>query len=939
MPEIPQTSMAAGEVTPAMYGRVDLARYFIGLRTCLNWMVRQTGGVTNRPGFRYVGSTKLVGTMARLIDFKVSSTEAYVIELGEYYMRFYYRGGLVRYDLDALTTWTLPSSWVVGDIVKDNGFIYRCILDHTNTDLSFYFPDDPTYWLEIEDIAEVITPWPAADLRGLDYTQSADVMTFCHPDHKQRQLGRYSHSDWRLSVFGNVGGPFGDLNLNTLNTIVATNMTGVVTLTSPENIFTADMVDRYIQIEQNPEALTPRWEVAKAILANAIYKTNSGYYKAIAAGTTGTVRPDHLEGIGYDGSPGVAWQYLHNGVGIALITAYVSPTEVTATVQDYIPESVVNASIPRTITDMEPGAPEVTAPDPAPAENVLVTVLSHGYLDGSNVTLSGVTGITGANGTWAISVKSSDTFELIGCIAEGTWGGAGVVTRTLVASPTYKWSLEEWGGTRGFPATSTYYQQRQIFGGAPGRPQAVQMSKTAGFLDFGKNIPMLDDDAIDFSLNAGTIGHILHFVNLKNLIALTTEGPWMIIKEQGNPIPITDPQGEGGSATVRPLKINKQALYVEDKGGAIRSLGYEFSSDTYEGKDLTVTADHLFEGHSIVEWCFQKIPNHVVWMVRDDGVLIGLTYLVEQEVVAWHRHTTDGLFESISCVTEPTEDAVYAVVRRNVNGSDVRYVEKLNTRIFPTPEDEFIVDSGLTYDGRNAGAGIGFMLSTLTGGWTYQDTLNIETNTAVFTGASDVGDAVVLTDDEGDLLRLTIIEYVSPTQVNVLANRTVPVECQTGTGFDLARDTFTNLGHLEGKTVSILADAKVAPSAVVTAGVVTIPNAAVVVHIGLPIVADIETLEINTPGTTFQGKPKNVNSVSLMVQNTRGLLVGPTPEDLLETRVEISSKFDALYQHTTGILPVNIISDWSKGGRVLIRQQEPLAATILAIIPNVTMPS
>jgi hypothetical protein len=569
--------------------------------------------------------------------------------------------------------------------------------------------------------------------------------------------------------------------------------------------------------------------------------------------------------------------------------------------------------------------------------DVVVSISSHGFSTGDLITISGVTGISDANGSWTITVINSGSFSLDGCEATGVWGGDGLATKTLDAQASYKWSLEAWGGDQGYPSASTYYQQRQVFGGSPGRPQAVQMSKSSGYIDFGTTIPSLDDDALNFSLASGSIGHILHFINLNQLIALTTEGPWTIIKEQGNPIPLTAPQGEGGAATVRPLKINKQALYVEDKGGAIRSLGYEFSSDSYEGKDLTVTADHLFRNHSVVDWCYQKIPNRCVWMVRDDGLLIGLTYMIEQEVVGWHRHDTDGVVESVCCVSEPTEDVVYAVVRREINGTDERYIERIADRKLATPEDAFFVDSGLSYDGRNAGAAITW---ELTGGtdWGYTETLTFTTTTNFFTGVTDVGDKIVLYDEDGQL-RLTITEFVDLKTVKVIASKTVAVQFRNlaQSGFNLARDTFTGIDHLEGKEVAICADGKVSPNVVVSGGTVVIPNAASVVHIGLPIVADIETLEVNTQGATTQDRLKNINSLSLMVTETKGLLYGPNEDELLETRTEVGTKTEELYASVTGILSANIISDWSKGGRVLIRQEYPLPATILAIIPTVTV--
>jgi hypothetical protein len=381
--------------------------------------------------------------------------------------------------------------------------------------------------------------------------------------------------------------------------------------------------------------------------------------------------------------------------------------------------------------------------------------------------------------------------------------------------------------------------------------------------------------------------------------------------------------------------VGDNALFVQDKGGAIRSLSYFFDSDSYRGRDLTITASHLLFGKTVVDWAYQETPFNCVWIVVDDGQLLGLTYMPDQEVVGWHRHDTDGFFESVCCLSEGGEDALYAVVRRTIDGQTKRYLERFTSRFFTDPRDAVFVDSALTYDGRGVGD-VGFTLSTAVG-WTYQDTLTFTTDDDFFAGASDEGDMIVLYDDDGEALRLTIITYVSATEVLVLPNRTVPEECKTGTAFDLARDTFTGLSHLEGKTVSLFADGNVAPSQVVTGGQVSLQTPAVVVHAGLPIEADLETLDINVQGQTLQDKWKNIGSVQLIVENTRGLWIGTDAAHLLEVKPEMSGYYDNPVTEMTGPLEMNVLSDWSRGGRIFIRQSDPLPATILAAIPKVVV--
>ncbi|MDT8419346.1 MAG: ubiquitin-activating E1 FCCH domain-containing protein [Desulfuromonadales bacterium] len=889
---VSQPSFTTGELSPSLYGRIDLARYYTALKTCRNWIVRPYGGVMNRSGSYFAASVKDHARKTRLIDFQVSTSQTYALEFGHQTLRFFSDGALVVY------------------------------------------PDG--HESEGEPV-ELATPWGEDDIFTLKVTQSADVMTICHPDYATRQLSRFSHTSWTLTEFAYRNGPFRPMNIDEALTVRTNGVTGTVTITASDDLFTAEMVGLLMRIEQAADTETKRWEVQKTIALNDIRRAGVGYYQALSAGTTGTVRPSTLEGSENDGDLGVVWLYLHSGFGIVEITEYVSATEVTATVKVRLPDSVVTGAQSRPITgatSFDPDYdPEFNLP-PSGDEYVDVTCSGHGFSNGDTVTISAVEGMTDLNGTWVITLVDANTFRVF-LYTDQLYISGGLASETLGAKETYKWALGAWGGDRGYPTTTTYHQQRQVFGGTDVQPQTVWESAVSGYLDFGQSNPILDDDAITFDLASRRVNEIRHFVPLRELVALTSEGAWMIKKDPNSLIPEANFQGRGGASHIAPVVVGSRALFVQEKGGAIRSLGYFFESDSYEGRDLTLTAAHLLFGKTVVDWAYQETPFNCVWIVTDDGQLLGLTYMPDQEVIGWHRHDTDGYFESVCCLSEGGEDALYAVVRREIGGQTKRYVERFTDRFFTDIREAVFVDSALTYDGRGAGD-VSFTLST-SGGWTYQDTLTFSTAFPAFSGASDEGDVIVLYDDEGEALRLTIITYVSPSQVLVLPNRTVPEECKTGTSFDVARDTFTGLSHLEGKTVSVFADGNVAPQQTVSGGEISLSTPAVVVHAGLPIEADLETLDINAQGQTLQDKWKNIGSVQLIVEKTRGLFIGPDADHLLEVKPEMSGYYDSPVTEMTGPLEMNVLSDWSRGGRIFIRQSDPLPATILAAIPQVVV--
>lgn len=644
-----QPSFTSGEMSPSLHGRVDFARYYTGLKTCRNYIIRQYGGVVNRPGTKFVVETK--GSAAvRLIPFSFSTEQTYVLEFGPYYMRVIKDGAPVVY----------PSG-------------------HASEGLP----------------VEIVTPYDAADLGELTYTQSADVMTLCHQNYAPRQLSRTDHHVWTLATFSNTNGPFQTTNASTSTTIYSDDYEGNITITASASIFTDDQVGLLMYIEQSPDGLTQRWEVSKHIAVNEIRRAGNNFYQAVTSGTTGTVRPSVEEGVEHDGDPGVSWKYLHSGYGIAVITAVTSGTVATATVLKRLPDQVVTGSSTKTVTNAVANS----------ATEVRLTVNVHGFYTGQIVTIAGVEGCTEANGTWTVTVINTNTIDLTGVTFVNPYTSGGTATASWTATPTYKWAFEAWGeDDQLYPRTTHYYQQRQIFGGSYGGPQDVWMSTVAGYTDFGTHISLVDDDAISMRLVSREVNEIRHFVDLNKLIALTSGGAFVLSGNDDSsavtPTSITaNRQTSYGCSTIRPVIVGNQALYLQDKNNRVRSLGYSFAEDSYIGNDLTLLSSHLFKNRTVVDWAFQEDPWSVVWAVRDDGALLGLTYLPEHEVVAWHRHDTDGEVERVCTVSEDDVDALYLVVKRTVNGLVKRFIERLDDRDWEDIEDAFFVDCGLSYDG------------------------------------------------------------------------------------------------------------------------------------------------------------------------------------------------------------------------------------------------
>jgi hypothetical protein len=338
---------------------------------------------------------------------------------------------------------------------------------------------------------------------------------------------------------------------------------------------------------------------------------------------------------------------------------------------------------------------------------------------------------------------------------------------------------------------------------------------------------------------------------------------------------------------------------------------------------------------------FAKAPIQMIWFVSTSGMLLGLTYVPEQQIGAWHKHETDGVFESCTVVAEGNEDRLYVIVRRVVNGNTVRYIERMASRHFDSLEDAFFVDSGATYDGTNTTA----TTVTVSGGttWGPADVLTITASTAIFTypGTSDIGDAIVLSDSAGNKYRLTIRSTTSTTVATARVDVVLPAALRnTATAlYSFARNTISGLSWLEGKTVSILADGAVQPQKVVTSGAITIDRASSIIHIGLPIEADLQSLPLamGIDNGMGQGRYKNVNKAWLRVYQSSGIFIGPDPENLVEAKQRTTEPYGTPPALKTEEIQIMLTPSWLDSGQVYIRQSDPLPLTIVGMTLEVAI--
>lgn len=256
-----------------------------------------------------------------------------------------------------------------------------------------------------------------------------------------------------------------------------------------------------------------------------------------------------------------------------------------------------------------------------------------------------------------------------------------------------------------YPACVNYFQQRKLFGCLKNAPQTLVTTQTGTENNFNISRPLVASDSINIRLSEKEVNEIRHLIGLNDLIVLTSGAEWKLNGSDGTfsaaSPPLCVPQSYYGCSHIQPCVSGNMVLFVQAGGSVVRDLGYEYVSDSYNGDELTIFASHLFENKQVVDMAYSKEPYRILWCVMSDGTVNALTYNKKQEVAGWHKHTTDGEFESVAVIREGFEDVVYFVVKRIINGQVKRFIERMHSRLIDNAEDGFFVDCGMKAEFEN----------------------------------------------------------------------------------------------------------------------------------------------------------------------------------------------------------------------------------------------
>ena len=540
-------------------------------------------------------------------------------------------------------------------------------------------------------------------------------------------------------------------------------------------------------------------------------------------------------------------------------------------------------------------------------------------------------------------------------------------------------------GPGNYPSTIGMFQQRLCLGNTPTQQDWAFLSNTGALNSFNTSQPVAAaSDTVQFEVAGQQYNAITQFVDNGFLLLFTQTGEFSCYgggsAYSAGPITPTEiglnqQAFYGASQLLRPICVGKNVLYLQSQGSKIRELLYNYYINGYSGTDMTVYSNHLFDGYTFVDWCYQQEPNSLVYAVRSDGVLLILTYIPELQLSAWTRCDTLGNFENVCAVPEGSETAVYCVVNRN----GTRYVERFASRQIPmVPTLKYIangVDAGLVksimepdptqfvfmdcssfYDGRNASTPSvsSTTLTPTTGDFTANGAGFTMVASASWGAGSLVGQAFLLTDPtDGSVYTCVILAQADTQHWTCRPTVSLPatVSGQAIATWALGVNQLTGLDYLDGYEVSVLADGAVVSSPAtetmltITGGVLNLGKYYAFIRVGLPYYTDMRALDIDTPqpGQTSQDKPQRTNRVGIYVEQTRGLWAGVQPPDddavnplqgLTKYPSRKHESMGRVPEPHTGIWLLNVDAKFLYGGGVFIRQVDPLPMSVESIVPG-----
>ena len=702
------SNFSGGEVSPHLYPRIDMPAYSSWLKTACNFFVHPQGGASNRPGTAYVQTAKYGNKTCRLIPFVLSEDEAYVLEVGHLYIRVHTQNGTI---LQSGAIYEIESVYTENEVEQ---------ISYVQYDQSLFLahPAHPphkltrnsTGYFTLQEMHLSDGPFMVGntdDTHKMRVVKSDDsvvsegvkaVLSFLPISYPNYFIQAYWQGEHFYDPDGygfDVQGVVDAFNTHYSSTgCVAYNQGGVLRIESPKatggDYNGAELVIHYRSGLIAPPNLIVTQQMSGGQNEGEII--SSGEEKLYLEADFDAFRPGHV---------GALWALNHRvespyqtgtlgyeGISHVIQTGGDWGLRTTGT---WYGEIVLESSEDETHWEKVKHFTKAEGEDNLNTLGNLEPSAKMHYL---RVRCLGISGEMGY-------VLRADSFSQEGIVQAENYVDSRTVQvsmqRELAELDTWTddWAEGAFSPDAGYPSCVFFFQDRLGFAGTQREPQSLWFSKTGEYENFGYFRTVQDSDAISINLSSKKLNAI-HSVAVGNKLLVFTGGSEWSVSSTGALTPYNvqiAQEGERGSSAVPPLTVGNRTLFVQARGGVLRDFFYEYSSDSYTGRDLTLLARHLFFNRSIKAMSYQQEPENLIWCVLDDGTLLCLTYMAEENIFAWTKHQTQGSFLNVCCIPSHGYDETWFLTKRG----NAQFIERLLPRL-PSKDstDQVFLDASVS---------------------------------------------------------------------------------------------------------------------------------------------------------------------------------------------------------------------------------------------------
>jgi len=781
------------------------------------------------------------------------------------------------------------------------------------------------------------SPFVEDELFDIEYDQSGDVVTFTHPNHPPQDLKRFGVVNWTLGpiTFGTDISPPSNINGSASRGQAYSCVIG--------RSGTAD--DDYTRIgTADADLLSVPFAIGDQIyIENVDYTasdlatfgiTDTSYYTIAAVAVVGPgsgsgfsqqqvnqFRILNLDGTAVEHTDGTSGGAKHN-----------AGNPDTKRLNVYYSVASADRQNKYRVTAVDARGQESLSSDEITLDNILTVAGAKNTITfDASFNARSYNVYKEINGTFGFIGQVDHQSGVTSYSFEDDNIGPDVSQTLLIPDADVQASFQ--------PRAAARFEQRRCFGGSDALPRTLFMSRSGTESSFSYRFPVQSDDRISVDLASREAHVIRHIVPVQDLLLMTQQGEFRVTAINSDAItPSTiaiRQQSYVGSNTVHPQVVNNSVVFCAARGGHARQVSFSAEMQGYLTGDLSLRASHLFDGFTLDDLAYSKAPVPVLWFVSSTGKLLCLTYIPEERVLAWHQHETEGTIESVCSLSEGSYDNIYVVVLRGSNRSIERLVQVREEEL----KDAVYLDASVIKDGTYSGTAKVAVQSS--GLFQEGDTVTIksydstgDTVTPGLFSSEDAGSAIEFTSGTAKY-RVTLDTYVSATEFTgkLLSDFPSDLTNTPTSTWAFARKTFSGFLHLASQTISVLIDgAKTESVTVSAAGEVVLSDYAVKICGGLSYTSQAKTLPMSLEiEAGAQGRTKNVNQLSVRVEDCGALKVGMDEADIKSVEELKDTELK------TGEFRTHVPSTWDEDTQVVIEASGAAPASVLNITTQISI--